>query len=79
MFTPLVWVRRIKTFAMFHIFADFTIAFGLVVITVYAFIHAGKNGWAHGGQTNLINKETFLSFLGTAIYSYEGIGIVIPI
>ena len=39
MFTPLVWVRRIKTFDMFHIFADFTIAFGLVVIpVVYAYI-----------------------------------------
>jgi amino acid permease len=27
----------------------------------------------------MINYQTYLSFFGTAVYAYEGIGIVVPI
>ena len=76
-FTPLCWVRKIEKFAFFHIFADIAIAIGLIVIFVYAFMEYEDNGFT--GPHEKINKVTFLSFIGLAAYTYEGIGIIIPV
>ena len=77
-FVPINWVRKISTFANFHIFADITIAIGLSVIVFFAFT------WVHqehgfSPKTEVINTSTFVAFFGTAVYSFEGIGIIIPI
>lgn len=76
-YTPLVYVRKIEKFAFFHIVADLSIFFGVIVISIYAIIHADKHGFSD--DTQLINGKTFLSFIGLAAYTFEGIGIIIPV
>ena len=46
---------------------------------IFSFIYSSEHGYAPFDEIEMINKETFLSFFGTAIYAYEGIGIVVPI
>ena len=76
-YTPLVWVRKIEKFAFFHVFADIAIGIGLIVITVYGTKEIVNHGFQGDGQ--VINSPTFLSVIGLAAYSFEGIGIVIPV
>jgi proton-coupled amino acid transporter len=66
-----------EKFAFFHVFADATIAIGLAVIFVYAGMEWNENGFA--GSHEPINELTFLSFIGLAAYTFEGIGIIIPV
>jgi len=47
------------------------------VILVYASIHLADEGWGTG--IDLINTNTWLTMIGSAAYSYEGIGIILPI
>ena len=75
-YVPLTLVRKIEKFAFFHIFADVAIMIGVTVILVFTFIELDKNGTE---ETELINKKTFLSFVGLAAYTFEGIGIIIPV
>ena len=76
-FTPLAWVRRIAHFGPTNIAADVLIGAGLVVVLAYAI-----NGIASTPGPivlPLFNAADFSLFLGTAIYSYEGIGMIIPV
>jgi len=76
-YTPLCWVRKIEKFAFFHIFADVAIAIGLIVIVVYGSKEVANNGFSDDSQ--FFNSKTFLSVIGLAAYTFEGIGIVIPV
>ena len=76
-YVPLCWVRKIEKFAFFHVVADISIVIGLTVITVYASIELNDNGFSHDEE--FINTKTFLSFIGLAAYTFEGIGIIIPV
>ena len=71
-------MRKIEKFAFFHIFADLAILVGVITITIYAGIELNDNG-KFSDKVKLINTKTFLSFVGLAAYSFEGIGIIIPI
>lgn len=71
------WVRRIETFNITHIFADFIIFATVVVIFVFCGLFVSKFGWAE--QPQLINDSKFMNIIGFAIYAYEGIGVVIPV
>lgn len=77
-FVPLVYVRKIEKFSIFHIFADFTIFATVVILIVYAGIFIGDER-REGTDFKAINTSTFASFIGMAVYSFEGIGIVIPV
>ena len=76
-YVPLCWVRKIEKFAIFHVVADISIVIGLTVITIYASIELKDHGFSDDEE--LINPKTFLSFLGLAAYTFEGIGIIIPV
>ena len=78
-YVPLVFVRKIEKFAFFHIFADVAILVGLITITIYASMHLKDNNGEFSSDTELINTKTFLSFVGLASYTFEGIGIIIPV
>lgn len=77
MYVPLCLVRKIEKFAFFHIFADVAIMIGLTVIIIYASIELSKHGFTDDVEP--INTKTFLSFIGLAAYTFEGIGIIIPV
>ena len=77
LFTPLTWIRRIANFAPTNIAADALIAAGLV--GVLAFSINGIASTPGPVQLSLFNSNEFSIFLGTAIYAYEGIGMVVPV
>lgn len=75
---PLTYVRQIEKFAFTYIFADFLIIISAITIIVYATLHIKEKGeWGVG--VDAINTSTWLTMVGSAVYSFEGIGVVIPI
>lgn len=71
-------VRRVEKFAFTFLIADVLILTTVIVIIVYASIHIHeKKVWGEGVKA--VNGETFLTMIGSAVFSYEGIGVVIPI
>jgi proton-coupled amino acid transporter len=76
-YVPLCLVRRIEKFSITHIFADALILITTIVILVYASKHLSENGWGNGVLA--LNPATWLDMIGSAVYSYEGIGVVLPL
>jgi proton-coupled amino acid transporter len=78
-------VRKIEKFAFTHIIADFLILITTITICIYNIMKI-KNpdpnpkigGWAPDG-VYAINPNTWLNMVGFSVYSYEGIGIILPI
>jgi len=76
-YTPLCWVRKIEKFSSTHIFADLAIVTTAAVVLVYAGVHISDNGI--GPEVEFINPTGYLYVIGFAIYTYEGIGVVLPV
>ena len=76
-YTPLCYVRKIEKFAFTHIIADILILVTVIVICVYNIIKIDDKGW--GSNVTFINPDTWLNMIGFSVYSYEGIGIILPI
>jgi proton-coupled amino acid transporter len=76
---PLCLVRRIETFAFSYIFADALVFITAITILVFATIHIKEKEWNWGDGVDLINESTWLTMIGSSIYSFEGVGIVLPI
>lgn len=74
---PFVLVRRMEKFAFTHMLADILIFTTAIMILIFAILHVKDNGWGKGIQ--VINESTWLTMIGSAIFSYEGIGTVLPI
>ena len=74
---PICLVRRIEKFAFTHAIADVLIFVTAIMIIVFGFIKVKDHGW--GTDIKLFNDATWLSIIGSAIYYYEGIGVVLPI
>ncbi|KAF9108998.1 neutral amino acid transporter [Mortierella sp. AM989] len=75
---PFTLLRNIGRLGISVIIADICIIVGLVYIYVYDIKELAKN---NGSPTplKLFNSHDFGLFIGTAVFSYEGIGMVIPI
>lgn len=87
LYIPLTWVRRIRYFAYTNLLADFCILFGIGAILAYCIyantLGAGgaTGGTAPGGAQPMtwLNPGHWPLFLGTSVYAFEGVGLVVPI
>ncbi|CAO3589379.1 unnamed protein product [Absidia cylindrospora] len=74
---PITWVRKIAKLSWNAIIADVFILFGLVSIIYFTSDQITHNG--PGPNLRMINSSDFALMIGTAVYSFEGIGMVVPI
>lgn len=78
-FYPLVLVRKITVFAKFHLFGDIMIILAIVVMTIDACISISNNGWNPNPDLKWINTDLWPNAIGFAVYSFEGVGVILPI
>jgi proton-coupled amino acid transporter len=76
-YVPLSWVRKIKSFSITSLIADVFILFGLIYILSFDIFKIS----AHGIAKDLlwINYESFPLLIGTAMFAFEGICLILPI
>ena len=70
-------VRKIEVFASTHVFGDIMIIITMIIIFGYATASLGRDGV----RMEAINPIDNLWFdaIGFSVYSYEGIGVILPI
>lgn len=80
-FIPLSFIRKISKLSLPSLFANFFIMIGLIIVLVFTikhlFITLGMKpaeGIIYG-----INTSRWTLFVGTAIFTFEGIGLIIPV
>lgn len=76
-FVPLALIRKIQKLSAFALVADLFILIGLVYLYYFDFLTLSANGIADVEW--VINSKSFPMFIGTAVFTYEGVGLVIPI
>jgi solute carrier family 36 (proton-coupled amino acid transporter) len=76
-FLPLSLYRNIQNIQKIAIVADVFILLGLLYLYYYDILTLSVN---HGiADIALFNKNDWTLFIGTAIFTFEGIGLIIPI
>ncbi|KAI9505422.1 transmembrane amino acid transporter protein-domain-containing protein [Coemansia spiralis] len=75
-YIPLSWVRKIKQFAPFALAANIFIMLGLGYVLFYDVFSISAHGIADIVQYNPLR---FPLLVGTAVFAYEGVTLVIPI
>uniref|UniRef100_V5EQL7 Amino acid transporter n=2 Tax=Kalmanozyma brasiliensis (strain GHG001) TaxID=1365824 RepID=V5EQL7_KALBG len=75
-FLPLSLIRRIAKLSTTALIADVFILFGIVYLFQYEIAKVAKEGMA---DVVMFNSKDFPLFIGTAVFTFEGIGLVIPI
>jgi len=74
---PLALVRNISKLGPFALLADVFILIGIVYIWSFDISSLAQNGIAPSVQ--LFNPSTFTLTIGSAIFTFEGIGLILPI
>lgn len=75
-FLPLSLVRKIAKLSWTALVADVFILAGIVYLFYYEIGTLMEHGLA---DVQLFNRNNFPLFIGTAVFTFEGIGLVIPI
>ena len=76
-FLPLSLIRDIGKLGITALIADFFILLGLIYLYYYDILTLAKN---HGiADTAPFNAQDWTLFIGTAIFTFEGVGLIIPI
>lgn len=76
-YIPLSWVRRIKHFSITSLIADVFILSGLAYILYYDIFVVSTRGPAP--DFVWFNSQSFPLFVGTAMFAFEGICLILPI
>ncbi|ORZ12447.1 transmembrane amino acid transporter protein-domain-containing protein [Lobosporangium transversale] len=74
---PLVLIRRMAVLSLPSMFANVFIIFGIIYLWYYSINELVHNG--AGPNVALFNQNDFALLIGTAVFSFEGIGLIIPI
>ncbi|KAK9712934.1 hypothetical protein K7432_006824 [Basidiobolus ranarum] len=75
-YVPFAMVRKIKAFSYGSLIANIFILFGIIYIFYIDIDHFVTAG---AGDFELFNSKDFPLFIGTALFSFEGIGLVLPV
>ncbi|KAK3359718.1 transmembrane amino acid transporter protein-domain-containing protein [Lasiosphaeria hispida] len=75
-FLPFSLLRDIGKLGFTALVADAFIVIGLAYLFYYDILTLHNEGWA---DIILFNKKDWSLFIGTAIFTFEGIGLIIPI
>ena len=76
--TPIAWERNIAKFAFTYMIGVCLLVWATLVASVYA-LGMLKDEGKLGPGIEAIRPEGYLTTLGMAVYSFEGIGVVMPI
>ncbi|KAI9264803.1 transmembrane amino acid transporter protein-domain-containing protein [Sporodiniella umbellata] len=76
-YVPLAMVRKIQKLSFCALIADAFILIGLVYLYYYDFLTLAVHGV--GNVEWVINPSSFPMFIGTAVFTFEGVGLIIPI
>ena len=76
-FVPIAMIRKIQKLSSSALIADIFIMLGLLYLYYYDFLTLATHGV--GNVEWIINPQSFPMFIGTAVFTYEGVGLVIPI
>lgn len=81
LFIPLSFVRNISKLSLPSLFANVFILIGLVIVLFFTMKHLFVNLGGHAAEGVILglNSNRWTLFIGTAIFSFEGIGLVIPV
>lgn len=76
---PLVLIRNIAKLSPTALLSDVLIVAGLIVLLAYDFIEIFQDGIVSSPKSGpnihwLFNSTNYSVFIGTAVYSFEGIG-----
>ena len=74
---PLVWLKSLKSLSFGAIIADCAIVFGLVTILTYAAVNSGDVTRPPQDPAQAVGSSPMI-FFGTAVFAFEGAGIVLP-
>lgn len=77
LFLPLSLTRKISKLGFFALIADVFIFMGLIYIYSESAFHLIENGVS--SKIQYFNSKSWPLFIGTAVFAYEGIGLLIPI
>ena len=77
--TPIAWERNIAKFAFTYLIGVSLLVWASLVVSAYALGVLSSNEWKPGPDIEAIRPEGYLTTLGMAVYSFEGIGVVMPI
>ncbi|ONH68895.1 Vacuolar amino acid transporter 4 [Cyberlindnera fabianii] len=76
-FIPLSFIRNVSKLSLPSLIANFFILAGLLIVLFFTSKEIVENGVKP--IEPYINKSEFSLFIGTAIFAFEGIGLIIPV
>ncbi|EEH19184.1 hypothetical protein PABG_01503 [Paracoccidioides brasiliensis Pb03] len=76
-FLPFSFIRDISKLGFTALIADVFILLGIIYLYIYGFETIIDNGGV--SDIKPFNRASWTLFIGTAIFTYEGIGLIIPI
>lgn len=77
--TPLVWVRNISKFSITFLIGNLLILSTVIIVIVFLSIQFVNRNYTLGPNLLAINYGDYWGMIGFSVYTFEGIGCVMPI
>jgi len=77
LWTPITWIRRMKYFALPSFIGNIFMVLVVILIFVFMAIHCAYEEVL--GEIDVVNWTTLPLTIGMSVYTFEGIGLIIPI